>query len=278
MIYSKMVKPQMDLYDSIIYVNIAGNTPANSPKITPIESLWKSEVCIGKFYQESMTQPRYEQAYDLTSLYDGIELLQSWGSFYQQFLYMATCIQPLVDTSIQNEYRHLAVGSSSSSISLPLGYLSVTVDNVFGCAQALVHEIAHQKLRALGIIENKSSNLVLNGLERTVKSPLNNHYSDSIINVLHELYTLVHIVNLDVCIIDQEDDCQKLDHLYQLLFKNSTKLQFAFDELKDKIIVSSEFCNFWNEFVNWIEELSEEADRILDSTMYKKYNESMLSL
>ncbi len=59
--------------------------------------------------------------------------------------------QPFVDVTLTPEQWQLNHGYSSDGFRFPFGVVAATVDNAYGFAQALVHETAHHKLRALGV-------------------------------------------------------------------------------------------------------------------------------
>src|SRR3954464_15098638 len=76
--------------------------------------------------------------------------LARWPAAYTQFVRLIDTVHPYTDPS-QARLGEMALGSCSHSYEEHFGSLHTTVDDAFGLAQALLHEMAHQKLRALGL-------------------------------------------------------------------------------------------------------------------------------
>ena len=272
--WKRLAKPQKDFYDTEFFLLLAKekNHSPDGLKVDQFSTVCDGTITVGYFEQNIMTPPRYKKPNDFTNLNEGIKYLESWDEVYGQFKKITKCIHPLVDTEIQEEYLDLAIGSSSFSQSLPFGYICATVDNSIGFAQALVHEMAHHKLRTIGIYETNADGVILNPKERKFRSPINMYYQDLITNIFHDLYTYNHIVNLDIKLIAKENSPDTKDTLLQLLAKNFIKLEFAFNEIKDEIIFDKDLIPFWHGVSEWVEDTINLSKSILANSVYKNYS------
>ncbi|MFX6277450.1 HEXXH motif-containing putative peptide modification protein, partial [Acinetobacter baumannii] len=85
----------------------------------------------------------------------------------------------------------LSLGSSSHSWEQEFGAIHVTIDNVAGCAQALVHEMAHHKLRARGISIETAQRLIANPPSQRCASPIRKDRARPMTAVFHAQYSFI---------------------------------------------------------------------------------------
>jgi HEXXH motif-containing protein len=96
-----------------------------------------------------LTAPRYAPASPThPNLAAAEKLLEAWPDIAVQFPQLIDTIQPWTDTTMTPEFWLSVPGSSSHSLEDEFGIIMATVDSPIGLAQALVHEMAHHKLRA----------------------------------------------------------------------------------------------------------------------------------
>src|SRR5205807_5202222 len=87
-------------------------------------------------------------------------------------------------------------------------------------AEAFVRELAHQKLRALGVSQESAWRLVTNGPAELFPTPLSTCVARPMTSVLHALYSLLYVVELDLRLIAVEADSPVREHLLRLLRRN----------------------------------------------------------
>jgi hypothetical protein len=76
------------------------------------------------------------------------------------------------------------------------GHIYVTVDDEFGCAEGIAHELAHQKLASLGVWLTKWDNLVANEPDEEYVSPIRKDALRPMGAVLHAQYAYLHVLNM----------------------------------------------------------------------------------
>jgi HEXXH motif-containing protein len=89
------------------------------------------------------------------------------------------------------------IGSYSNHTPRPPFAVLVTCFDAFGAAESLVHEMAHVKLRCLGVQVESCSRLIVNAPTELYRSPLRPH-PRPMTAVLHAFYAWLHITELDL--------------------------------------------------------------------------------
>jgi HEXXH motif-containing protein len=82
----------------------------------------------------------------------------------------------------------------------------VTVNHHVGLAEGIVHEMAHHKLRAIGVEMESSSRLLLNLPTEVYKSPIRYDCLRPMTAVLHAQYSYTYIAQFDLKILQQDGD------------------------------------------------------------------------
>jgi HEXXH motif-containing protein len=89
-----------------------------------------------------------------------------------------------------------STGSYSGHAPAPPFSVYVTCFDAFGAAESLVHEMAHVKLRCLGVQVESSTRLILNPPSELYRSPLR-PYPRPMTAVVHAFYSWLHLTELD---------------------------------------------------------------------------------
>jgi hypothetical protein len=234
--------------------------------------VFTNKVRVGFFEQGSMLPPRYQKAHASVEIFQQAgNYLNAWPEMYEQVKSLVKIIQPFNDTSILPKYIEYAVGASSSSIGLPFGWICLSVDNAMGVAQAIVHELSHHKLRALGIDENNTEVIFSNS--QYVTSPLNINQLVSPVIAFHDMYTFTHVLQLNILMARLHFSPEERDRLYQLLLKNMTRIAYALNCIVGNIEVASKYQRFYDELIIWMDRSVKESKHILSkSSLYSEYS------
>lgn len=272
---AKMVWPQANGYDSLVFNTLTGENVGKSelhPDAVANDLIFAGKVRVGYFEQDIMNPPRYQKAFACAEVFRQAEhYLQAWPEMYEQIKILVKVIQPFYDTTIHPKHIEFAVGSSSSSIGLPLGYICLTVDNPIGVAQAIVHELAHQKIRAIGIIENNTDAIFSNA--PYVSAPLNINQRVLPAAAFHDIYTFTHILQLNISMASLSLSAIEKDHLYQLLLKNSIRIEHALYYLTEEIRTITYYKTFYEKLISWMKKCVQDTKRILsESYVYSDYS------
>jgi HEXXH motif-containing protein len=142
-------------------------------------------------------------------------------------------------------------GSSSPSHEQWFGTVCVTVDDPIGCAQAFVHEMAHQKLRALGVSVESAWRLVRNDPRELYPSPIKIGRQRPMTAVLHAQYSFIYVVELDLRMLAAEPDPMTRHRMLQLLMRNVVRMEAGYETLAANVRTDREGAVFIDAFLAW---------------------------
>ena len=114
-----------------------------------------------------------------------------WSAVHRQF---AELVPELAVMDLR-EPAGDSLGSYSGHAPSPPFAVYVTCFDAFGAAESLVHEMAHVKLRCLGVQVESGSRLILNPPSELYHSPLRS-YPRPMTAVVHAFYSWLHITEL----------------------------------------------------------------------------------
>lgn len=254
-----MAEPQEDQYDTTMTLRLASQT--GSPQrpepyvrrlVAGCPTICDGAVAIRCLEQTEMAPPRYPPAApDHPNLALAAAHLRRWPAAYAQFKGLVDTVHPCLDAEIQPKYRDISVGSSSYSHERWFGTICVTVDHPLGCAQAFVHEMAHQKLRALGVSETAAWRLITNSPAERYPSPLQIRHLVPMTALLHDLYTFLHVTALDICLLRTEPDQENHRLLLDLLMRNAIRVEHGLHTLQSHVRTDAAGARFIDGLMQW---------------------------
>ncbi|MEZ6049639.1 MAG: HEXXH motif-containing putative peptide modification protein [Planctomycetaceae bacterium] len=158
------------------------------------------------------------------------------------------------------------VGSICGPGSYGFGSIAVTVNHHMGLAEGIVHEMAHHKLRALGVEFESASRLVANSMTDQFRSPIRYDCLRPMTAVLHAQYSYTYIANLDLAVIDHDssDQMRSLAVLKNSLAVIVPKLEFGMQVLRENWEYDEEGNLFAKGLFNWCERVVVEGRRRLE--------------
>lgn len=257
--WERMVEPQRDQYDTRMTLALA--TTSGSPlrpepyvrrSADGLPTIAGTDVAIRYLDQRELAPPRFALApADHPNLPKAIDYLRRWPEAYEQFLALIDSVHPCTDPTIPEGMRGAVSGSCSHSHEWWFGTVCVTVDDPIGCAQALVHEMAHQKLRALGVSVEKAWRVVANDPAELFPSPIRIGVARPMTAVLHAQYSFIYIVELDLRMLAAERDPAARDHILQLLLRNVVRMEAGYETLARNIRTDDAGAPFVDTFLAW---------------------------
>jgi hypothetical protein len=261
--WRRMAEPQADQYDTRVTLALATTTasplrpePYVRRPVAGHPTIADGRVAIRYLEQTDLGPPRFPPAPpDHPNLPRAIDYLRRWAAGYEQFKALVDSLHPCVDADIPVELLDVVVGSCSLSYEPWFGTLCVTVHNALGCAQALVRELARQKLRALGVSAGVAWRLVI-GDRR-------------ILALLHDQYALAYVVELDLRMLAAESDAVARDQILQLLLRNVVRLEAGSETLAQDIRTDPEGARFSEAFFAWTRRALEDGYDALDQNGYE---------
>ncbi|MDE0553098.1 MAG: HEXXH motif-containing putative peptide modification protein, partial [Candidatus Poribacteria bacterium] len=199
---------------------------------------------------------------EVPNLEYAISLLACWPEVYRQFPKIIHTIFPF---AIQLDSKH---GSSSAPDPGNFGAIYVSVFDPIGTAEALVHELAHQKLLALGVGFELANRIVSNSPQERYPSPVREK-PRPMTALLHATYSWLHVVELDVRLLsvecEGETDPEVLNtFVHHYLNRNLQILLPAFDVVAKNIKCDRAGRDFFSGMRDWKSYLTDESQRILE--------------
>lgn len=186
------------------------------------------------------------------------QYLRLWPEVYGQVPYFVNYINPIQSDFFAAE----PLGSSSGCSSDEFGVIYLTANHPFPLAEAIVHEMAHLKLIALGVDYEKATALITNDPGQLYYSPVR-QTGRPMTAVFHAQYSFMHILNLDVLMLE----ASKTDPLYMqyisLAGDTLSKMQEGHLMIQQNIQADKDGIAFINSFMIWSEAVMEKASGII---------------
>lgn len=275
--WARMAEPQDDQYDTRMTLELATTTtsplrpePYVRRATDGLPTIAGTEVAVRYLDQRDLPAPRFLPApADHPNLRKALDYLQRWPAAYEQFLALIDSVHPCVDSTIHPSMREMLSGSCSHSHEWWFGTVCVTVDHPIGCAQAIVHEMAHQKLRALGVSVEEAWRLVANEPTELFPSPIRIGVNRPMTAVLHAQYSFIYIVELDLRMLEGESDPAVRDHILQLLMRNVVRMEAGYETLARNIRTDSSGAPFIEAFLAWARRAIERGYAVLNANGYE---------
>jgi hypothetical protein len=269
--WSRMAKPQADGYDAGIALRLCEdaawlkNAAAHSPVEAPGgATLFGSCVRVINRPTIGLVGSQYIPApCDHPNLVKAEQYLNAWPEVAAQFPRLVTTIQPWIDTSRTPEEWQTVSGSSSNSFEDEFGTILLTVDNVLGTANATVHEMAHHKLRALGVSVLKARRLIVNDPSERYFSPIRDR-KRPMTAVLHAQYSFIHVACLECALHDSVYlSGEERRQLRSRLAWHVDKMDRGYSQLERNVRTDAEGAMFMEGFMSWSRDVLSRSGEIL---------------
>jgi HEXXH motif-containing protein len=197
----------------------------------------------------------------------GAALLARWPEAYAQFKRLIDTVYPYTDPA-QAKLGDKAFGSSSHSYEKDFGAVLATVDHSLAFTQALIHEMAHQKLRALGVSFESAARLITNPRTQMFASPIRKDRPRPMTAVFHAQYSFIHVTALDLYMLKGAQNETERQQLLMLLARNVPRMQEGYAEIEKNIQLDAPGTRFVEAFMRWSRNVLEEGQATLDANGY----------
>ncbi len=260
--WSRLAVPQDDGYDTGVIARMAGagaRTPSPG-EATMFGGRTRLIACA-----ERLPRARYAVApLDHPNIARGEALLRSWPAAHRQCGALVRELSPFLDPTLTPAQWAHNPGSSSDGFAFPFGVIAATVDNPYGFAQALVHETAHHKLRALGVHLLAAERLIANDTTQLYESPIVRDRRRPMTAVVHAQYSFMHVTALDVAMYDAALDEETRKAAAFLLARNVPRMEAGRRELAAHLRTDAAGDAFFAAFDRWSEATLRRGREILD--------------
>ncbi len=272
--WSRMAAPNDDGYDTNITLRLAehGSTPSRRPYTRrPVDGA--ATFCNGVVSVRPaperglMTDKIVPAPLDHPNLAIGAAFLARWPAAYAQFARLVDTVYPYVDPA-QASMGEAALGSSSHSYEDQFGSIHATVDNALGFAQAMIHEMAHQKLRALGVAVESADRLVANDPSERFDSPIRKDQTRPMTAVLHAQYSFIHVTALDLHMLAAANGKRERQFILMLLARNVPRMQAGYQEVAQNIRTDEPGRLFVDAFMDWSRDVLQRGQAELNNNGY----------
>lgn len=273
--WSRMAEPQMDGYDTDVTLALAtaGGShlrpmPYRRRPVDGIATFCDGAVAVRTAPQNGLGREHLVPARpDHPNLNAAASLLARWPAARVQFTRLVDTVYPYTDLQ-QARLGPLAFGSSSHSHEGDFGAILVTVDDPIGLAQALVHEMAHQKLRALGVSFEWADRLITNPASERFVSPIRKDRTRPMTAVFHAQYSFIYVTALDLHMLAEAEDAMERTRILMFLARNVPRMQAGQEEIVRNIRTDDAGSRFLAGFLRWSAAVLEEGQAKLDANGY----------
>ncbi len=193
--------------------------------------------------------------------------LARWPEAYAQFKRLIDTVYPYTNPA-QAKLGDKAFGSSSHSYEKDFGAVHATVDHGLSFAQALIHEMAHQKLRALGVSFESAARLITNPRTQMFASPIRKDRPRPMTAVFHAQYSFIHVTALDLAMLPGARDENERQQILMLLARNVPRMQAGYGEIEKNIQLDAPGTRFVEAFMRWSRQVLEQGQATLDANGY----------
>jgi len=275
--WARLAEPQADQYDTDVALHFAATTVSpNRPQLyarAPVgdaPAVFDGAVAIRHVYR---SLPEFEALLTHYPYRDGptdhpniaaaAEHVRSWPAAFAQCQRLLEAIHPIVDPQIPLESAEIYRGSLCHSYEQRFGTMWATVFCPIGLAEAIVHEMGHQKLRALGVSFESATRIVGNAPSALYVSPIIKDRLRPMTAVLHAEYSYVYVTSLDAHMFAAERDPARKRVLRAVLERNLSRIEEGYDTLRSRFEPGPHGEAFMEGFFGWTDRTISSAKALL---------------
>jgi hypothetical protein len=258
-----MAEPQSDQYDSRVTLAFAQGTgyrrrePGGSP------SFLDGRVAL-RPGTEFFPMGCVPAPPDHPNVALGEALLRLWPEVHSQFVALVDTVSLFLDPQVEDD---CVIGSICGPGAEGFGSIAATVNHHVGFAEALVHELAHHKLRALGVGVETAERLVTNSSGQLHPSPIRYDCLRPMTAVVHAQYSYTYIAALDLKIVHAPaTPPQRARRIAQgSLAVILPKLEFGSGVIAYHAAFDTPGVDFFDGFLRWNRRILEEGYTTLEA-------------
>ncbi len=205
-----VARPQSDGSDTTVALEIlkTGRYAGRPDLIGDGPPVWEDGRARWTSIRE-MPSPEFQQLpHDNPNVVSGLQLLDLWPDARRQSAALLLAICPLTRGGLMQGGHGCCCGNYHDDF----GWIYVTVDDAWGFAEGIVHEMAHWKLRALGVqFEEWDGLLLQNAPTQLYDSPVRKDKPRPMGAVLHAQYSYVYVAEMVRRMYEAKPDADSAD-------------------------------------------------------------------
>jgi hypothetical protein len=272
--WTRVAQPQTDGYDAMVALQLAAEH-GYTQKVSSIENAVQGFLSVRPMEYPNEVSVWCEQGpLEHPNIERALNLLRSWPEGFGQFQALMHTIYPIQNVKVSkaafpNSGYHssnLVLGSASHSEWKRFGSLYATLNDPIGTAQAFVHEMGHQKLRALGVHVEGPQGFITNEPGELFESPVRKDKLRPMTAIVHAAYSWIYIVQLDIRMLEeqkrQHDDATIVNLFAHYLKRNLPPLISGMQVINKNIRLNSEGEDFIEGFYHWYNDILDQVDAL----------------
>lgn len=246
-----MAFPKKNGSDTTLFLKYAKDSNLTiEPKATSKEQrIFNDKVALRHFKWETNFLNSFEHApFNHSSIKEAEDLVALWPEVHRQFGALIQAFNPMLIKGVEDKKSHSS--SNSHQPDATLGAVWATVHNPVLLAQAFVHELAHNKLFALGQHFIAISPLFKNESNEVFDSPIRLDIPRPISAVFHGVYAFTHVLALDNILFEKGSKKHQKQCL-NLMKLNALRVKKGLDLIQKCAKLTIEGEAFMNPFYKW---------------------------
>jgi ADP-heptose:LPS heptosyltransferase len=273
--WSRLAEPQADQYDTDVILHLASTTTSSDrPQLyqrTPVgesPAAFDGQVAVRHVYKPLPEFAPLSAQYpdgptDHPNIHAAVDLIRNWPVAFVQCQRLLEAIHPAIDPQIPLESAEIYRGSLCHSFECLFGTMWATIFCPIALAEAIVHEMAHQKLRVLGVSFESATAVVGNDRSNLLVSPVIKDRLRPMTAVLHAQYSYVHVTALDVHLLAAESNSARREALREVLERNLARIKEGFDTIQKHFEPGEHGIEFMSGLRAWTERVIRSAEDLL---------------
>lgn len=257
--WRRVPEPQDDQYDTVITVSLARDAGYEPRRVDRQPEVFEGRVavdnrpvpCALNCVPASTDHPNIARA---------CELLKLWPAVWEQFPQVIHSVTVLSNVEWKEDSATRAwLGSTGE-----FGCIWATVDHPTTFAESLVHEMAHEKLFALGVQLESATRILTNPETDLFYSPGRFDKLEPMAAVLHAQYALTYVAALDTRIVQAAEAPEgERRAAAGSLANNLPRLRSGGEVIRRHAVLDAAGRDFLDGYFDWLKRLLEEGRRIL---------------
>jgi ADP-heptose:LPS heptosyltransferase len=273
--WGRLAEPQADQYDSEVILWLASSTTSAGRPVryvrTPVgesPAVFDGQVAVRYVYRSlpefrSLAEKYPDAPADHRNIREAAEHVRKWPEAFAQCQRLLEAIHPASNPEMPLESAEIYRGSLCHSYEQLFGTMWATIFCPVGLAEAIVHEMAHQKLRVLGVSFESATAVVGNNPGDQYVSPVIKDRKRPMTAVLHAEYSYVHVTTLDIHMLRAEREPDRRKVLGEVLERNLARIEEGYDTIRTHFKAGERGLEFIEGFFHWIEKTIRTAKELL---------------